>query len=65
MTDLQLAALMQGHKLDPNPDKNNFFMEAVREIIKLRKLVQCCPKDDDYDGNCRIHSGRVPLERIK
>lgn len=39
--------------------------KLIAECQRLRKLVQCCPKDDDYDGNCRIHSGRVPLERIK
>jgi hypothetical protein len=33
------------------------------EIDRLQRAKQCCSRDDDYDGNCDIHSARGVLRR--
>ncbi len=37
----------------------------IQEAKRVRALVQCCPHDDDFDGNCRYHSGKVPAKRCE
>jgi hypothetical protein len=35
--------------------RNLIFFHGLEEGL-IPKRVQCCPRDNDYDGNCDIHS---------
>lgn len=60
---LALVALVE-HARDAYRDAGEANVkELTAECDRLRALVQCCPRDNDYDGNCRIHSSKGVLRK--
>lgn len=43
----------------------NAIQLIISEARRVRWLVQCCGRDYDFVGNCDIHSGKFPVERMR
>lgn len=64
MNDTEFNDLVLALIREENPLQYRVHVaRIIEETRRLRKLVQCCERDNDYDGNCKIHSKKLPLMR--